>query len=289
MIGGPATGIANPRSCYHCTMMSNDVPRRPTALFLSHGGGPLPLLGDPAHDEMVQSLRSLAANTERPAAIIVVSAHWEERAATITSAASPGIIYDYYGFPPESYEIEYPAPGNPDLASRLRACLQDSGITAALDGDRGFDHGLFIPLKIMYPEADIPCVQLSLLGSLDPAEHIALGEALSDIGGDRALVIGSGFSFHNMKAFFGSGAGRPDERNEAFERWLIDTCSDRGLDEAERARRLLAWESAPHARYCHPREEHLLPLHVCYGMTKRPAEAVVELTILNKKASFFLW
>jgi aromatic ring-opening dioxygenase catalytic subunit (LigB family) len=112
---------------------------------------------------------------------------------------------------------------------------------------------------------------------------------MSGIGGDGVLVIGSGFSFHNLKAFFGGGAGRPDERNEAFERWLIDTCSDRGLDEAERARRLLAWESAPHARYCHPREEHLLPLHVCYGMTKRPAEAVVVLTILNKKASFFLW
>jgi len=141
----------------------------------------------------------------------------------------------------------------------------------------------------MYPEADIPCIQLSLLDSLDPAEHIALGEAMSEIGGDGVLVIGSGFSFHNLKAFFGSGASQRDERNEAFERWLIEACSDRGLDEAERTRRLLAWESAPHARYCHPREEHLLPLHVCYGMIKRPAEAVVELMILNKKASFFLW
>jgi 4,5-DOPA dioxygenase extradiol len=270
-------------------MNGDDVPRRLTALFLSHGGGPLPLLGDPAHEDMVRSLRSLAAATERPAAIVVVSAHWEERVATITSAASPAVIYDYYGFPPESYEIEYPAPGSPALASRLQACLQDKSVTAALDGERGFDHGLFIPLKIMYPEADIPCIQLSLLDSLDPAEHIALGEAMSEIGGDGVLVIGSGFSFHNLKAFFGSGASQRDERNEAFERWLIETCSDRGLDEAERTRRLLAWESAPHARYCHPREEHLLPLHVCYGMIKRPAEAVVELMILNKKASFFLW
>ena len=270
-------------------MMSNDVPPRARALFLSHGGGPLPLLGDPAHEEMVQSLRSLAASTERPAAIIVVSAHWEERVATITSAANPGIIYDYYGFPPESYEIQYPAPGNPDLASRLQACLRDNGREAALDGERGFDHGLFIPLKIMYPEADIPCIQLSLLDSLEPAEHIALGEAISEIAGDGVLVIGSGFSFHNLKAFFGSGASQPDERNEAFETWLIDTCSDRNLDEAERTRRLLAWESAPHARYCHPREEHLLPLHVCYGMMNGPAEAVVELNILHKKASFFLW
>ena len=270
-------------------MTSNGVPRRPSALFLSHGGGPLPLLGDPKHEEMVQALRSIAADTERPAAIIVVSAHWEEPVATITSAASPGIIYDYYGFPPESYEIEYPAPGKPDLASRLQACLQENGIAAALDSERGFDHGLFIPLKIMYPEADIPCIQLSLLGSLDPAEHIALGAALSATGGDGVLVVGSGFSFHNLKAFFGRDASEPDERNEAFERWLIDTCSDRHLEEAERARRLLAWESAPHARYCHPREEHLLPLHVCYGMMNRPADAVIELNILDKKASFFLW
>ena len=270
-------------------MTSNGFPSKPKALFLSHGGGPLPILGDPSHAEMVQELRSIAAAIERPRAIIVVSAHWEERVATITGAASPGIIYDYYGFPPESYEIRYPAPGDPDLADRLRAALQEQGMEAALDSERGFDHGLYIPLKIMYPEADIPCIQLSLLGSLDPAAHIALGEAASAICGDGVLVIGSGFSFHNLKAFFSRDAALPDEKNEAFERWLVDTCSNPGLDEAERASRLLAWESAPHARYCHPREEHLLPLHVCYGIAKRPAAAVVELGILNKRASLYLW
>lgn len=270
-------------------MSSTEIPRRPSAIFLSHGGGPLPLLGDPAHEEMVQSLESIAAEIEQPEAIVMVSAHWEERVATITNAAHPGIIYDYYGFPPESYEIQYPAPGNPDLARRLQECLRENGVTAALDGERGFDHGLYIPLKIMYPEADIPCVQVSLLESLDPGEHIALGEAMAAISGDGVLIMGSGFSFHNMKAFFGSGVSQVDERNEAFERWLIDTCSDRGLDEAQRARRLLDWERAPHARYCHPREEHLLPLHVCYGVTKRAATAAVELNILDKKASFYLW
>ena len=270
-------------------MLRNGIPSQPTALFLSHGGGPLPVLGDPSHAEMVRELRAIAASIDRPRAIIVVSAHWEQRVATITSAASPGIIYDYYGFPPESYEIEYPAPGNPDLADRLRTSLEDNGITAALDGERGFDHGLYIPLKIMYPEADIPCVQLSLLGSLDPAEHVALGEAMRDNGGDGVLVIGSGFSFHNLKAFFSSDASLPDAKNAAFERWLIDTCSSRDLDEAERASRLLAWDRAPHARYCHPREEHLLPLHVCYGIAKRAAAAVVELSILNKRASLYLW
>lgn len=258
-------------------------------MFLSHGGGPLPLLGDPAHEEMVESLRAIAAAIQRPRAIIVVSAHWEQRVATITSAARPPIIYDYYGFPPESYEIEYPAPGNPGLARRLRSCLQQSGFNAELAGDRGFDHGLYIPLKIMYPEADIPCIQLSLLDSLDPADHITLGEAMSNIGGDGVLVIGSGFSFHNLKAFFSRDASLPDDRNEAFERWLFETCTARELEEAERSRRLRAWESAPHARYCHPREEHLLPLHVCYGMSRRRAAASRELRILGKKASFYFW
>lgn len=270
-------------------MSGNGIPHRPTALFLSHGGGPLPLLGDPAHEEMVACLESIAANIARPKAIIVVSAHWEERVATITSAAAPGIIYDYYGFPPESYEIRYPAPGNTDLATRLQSCLQKSGMAARLDDDRGFDHGLFIPLKIMFPEADIPCIQLSLLESLDPADHIALGEAMSGVVGGETLVIGSGFSFHNLKAFFSKDASQPDAGNTAFEGWLIETCTSRELGETERARRLTAWETAPYARYCHPREEHLLPLHVCYGITRRPAEAVFELNILNKMASLYLW
>jgi 4,5-DOPA dioxygenase extradiol len=270
-------------------MTSKGIPPRPRALFLSHGGGPLPVLGDPSHEEMVRELRSIAANIERPRAIVVVSAHWEERVATITSAARPGIIYDYYGFPPESYKIRYPAPGDPGLATRLRSALHAHGMVAVLDGERGFDHGVYIPLKIMYPGADIPCIQLSLLDSLDPATHIALGEAISDTCSDGVLVIGSGFSFHNLKAFFSGDASMRDAKNEAFERWLIDTCSSHDLDESERTGSLLAWDSAPHARYCHPREEHLLPLHVCYGIAKRAAVAVVELGILNKRASFYLW
>ena len=284
----------NPRKpggagCYHWPMTTGQIPRKTSALFLSHGGGPLPLLGDPAHEEMVEGLRAIAATIDRPEAIIVVSAHWEEKVATITAGERPDIIYDYYGFPPEAYEIRYPAPGHPGLAGRLDACLRHNGVAAELDAGRGFDHGLFIPLKIMYPEADIPCIQLSLLGSLDAAAHIELGAAMSEMRRDGVLVIGSGFSFHNLKAFFSPDASRPDDRNDAFERWLIDTCSSPDLDEAERSRRLVHWEEAPHARYCHPREEHLLPLHVCYGMAKRAAAAVMEMRILNKNASVYLW
>ena len=172
------------------------------ALFLSHGGGPLPLLGDPAHTEMVYCLQEIAETIVRPSAIIVVSAHWEAENATVTSGDSPGLIYDYSGFPPESYEIKYPCPGHPSLAISIMKQLGKAGINAHADDARGFDHGLFVPLKIMYPDADIPCVQLSLIKGLDPLAHINLGRALQDLADSSTLLIGSGFSFHNMNAFF---------------------------------------------------------------------------------------
>jgi aromatic ring-opening dioxygenase catalytic subunit (LigB family) len=167
--------------------------------------------------------------------------------------------------------------------------LERNGVNARLDVERGFDHGLYIPLLLMYPDADIPCIQLSLLTSLDAAEHVRLGEALSGLTGAGLLVLGSGFSFHNLRAFFGKDALAPDTRNQAFEDWLIDMCTNPSLDEQERTERLVHWDRAPAARYCHPREEHLLPLHVCYGLAKRACSAHCELTIMGKKASTYFW
>ena len=141
----------------------------------------------------------------------------------------------------------------------------------------------------MYPEANIPCIQLSLLKSLNPAEHIKIGSALSSIKYDDLLIIGSGFSFHNMRAFFETDTVESTTMNEKFEQWLIDTCSNPDIDETERHRRLENWEDTPHARYCHPREEHLLPLHVCYGVTQSYCTKYFELRILNKKSSLYLW
>ena len=132
-------------------------------LFLSHGGGPLPLLGDPGHAEIGTTLQKISAAIEKPSAIIVISAHWEEEQPTITQAAQPALLYDYYGFPEESYEITYPAPGNPELASKVYSVLQVHDLKPKLDAIRNFDHGLFVPLKIMYPQADIPCIQVSLV------------------------------------------------------------------------------------------------------------------------------
>jgi 4,5-DOPA dioxygenase extradiol len=257
-------------------------------LFIPHGGGPLPLLGDPGHRQLVKFLQSISSSIPTPSAICVISAHWEKSIATITSGESPSLIYDYYGFPPETYAIQYPAPGSPGLAHQILSALQQNGIDARLDAQRGFDHGLFVPLKLMFPDAAIPCVQLSLLKNLDPAAHLKIGEALRPLRRDNILFIGSGFSFHNLQAFFTGDKGL-DEQNSAFEEWLIETCTDPKLSSAERTSRLIVWEQAPGARYCHPRAEHLLPLHLCVGLSGQAAELIFDGEVLGKKTCSFLW
>ena len=257
-------------------------------LYFPHGGGPLPLLGDPGHTNMVDFLRRITPRLGEPSAIVVISAHWEESKATITGGANPPMIYDYYGFPEESYRIQYPAPGNPTLAEIMYGLLKKSGIQANLDGQRGFDHGLFVPLKIMYPEAHIPSVQLSLIEGLDPAAHLRLGASLAELREKNVLILGSGFSFHNMRAFF-SNHGEPDSKNEAFQDWLVETCADKNLSREAREEKLVGWKEAPSARYCHPREEHLIPLHVCCGIAGSPAEVVFDGEVLGKRAIGFLW
>jgi len=266
----------------------NSVGPRAQIVYFSHGGGPLPILGDPSHQAMVEFMTRLPAQLARPEAILVISAHWEEDAATVQAAAEPPMLYDYFGFPEEAYAITYPAPGDPALAERITGLLAQNNIPARLDAGRGFDHGLFIPLKLMYPAADIPALQLSLVRGLDPTMHLALGRALRGLLQDNILVIGSGFSFHNMNVFFRERAGAVDAANDAFQDWLIETCTG-PWSQAEREQRLADWAQAPSARYCHPREEHLLPLHVCAGMAGRPGEVVFDDQILNKRGVAFVW
>ena len=261
----------------------------PKSIFISHGGGPLPLLGDPQHDEMVTALKHVASTIPRPEAIVVVSAHWEAAMPTITATDKPALIYDYFGFPPESYAIQYPCVGAPTLANELHRLFTSRNIDANLDEERGLDHGAFVPLKIMYPEADVPCIQVSLVDSLDPATHIDMGRALESLHQHNVLLIGSGFSFHNLQAFFAPNTPESVRQNEAFENWLHRTCSDQQLSETERRNALICWEDAPDARDCHPREEHLLPLHVCYGAAQTHCSERVELTIMHKKSSIYLW
>ncbi len=262
---------------------------RATVLFIPHGGGPLPLLEEPGHAGMNRFLRAYPASIAKPDAIVVVSAHWEAPVVTITAGERPPLIYDYYGFPPQTYEYEYPAPGHPALAARIRASLAEAGIEARLDRSRGFDHGLFVPLMLMYPAADIPCIQVSLDASLDAAVHVRIGKALASLRGENLLLLGSGFSFHNLRAMLGRRDGSEDSKNRDFENWLSETLGDPALDEAERERRLCDWEAAPHARYCHPREEHLLPLQVCYGIGQGAARRVFQEPVAGFVASAYEW
>jgi 4,5-DOPA dioxygenase extradiol len=257
-------------------------------VYFSHGGGPLPILGDPGHRAMVEFMTRLPERLARPAAILVISAHWEENMATLLGAAAPPLFYDYYGFPDEAYQVTYPASGSPALADRIVDLLAEKNIPARIDRERGFDHGLFIPLKLMYPRADIPSLQLSLLRGLDPTAHLGLGRALRDLDREDLLVIGSGFSFHNLRAFSWQENGEPDPANDLFQDWLIETCTG-PLTQEQREQRLIDWVRAPSARYCHPREEHLLPLHVCQGMAEGPAEVVFDDRILGKRSVAFLW
>ena len=257
-------------------------------VYLSHGGGPLPILGDPGHQAMVDFMVKLPERLRKPEAVLVVSAHWEETAPTLLGAEAPTLFYDYYGFPDEAYTLTYPAPGAPALARRIADLLGQSQIPARIDTLRGFDHGLFIPLKLMYPEADIPCVQLSLVRGLDPALHVALGAALRPLKQENILVVGSGFSFHNPGAFSWGADHAPDSANDAFQDWLVETCAG-PLPQTERERRLMDWQEAPSARHCHPREEHLLPLHVCVGMATGPGVTIFDDHILGKRSVAFLW
>jgi aromatic ring-opening dioxygenase catalytic subunit (LigB family) len=237
---------------------------------------------------MVDFMRDLPSHLRKPDAILVISAHWEEEVTTVMNGEAPAMFYDYYGFPEAAYEITYAAPGSPALANRIVEILNKKKIPVRTDAQRGFDHGLFIPLKLMYPEADIPALQLSLLRELDASKHITLGNALRELMKENILVIGSGFSFHNMQAFSWRGTSTPDPANEAFQNWLIEVVSN-VPSQKEREERMVAWTEAPSARYCHPREEHLLPLHVCLGMADKTAKLIFDDAILGKRAVAFLW
>jgi aromatic ring-opening dioxygenase catalytic subunit (LigB family) len=234
-------------------------------LYLPHGGGPCFFMewtmGPPdTWDRTAAWLRSISASLpEAPRALLVVSAHWEAGVPTVTTADAPPLFYDYYGFPPHTYELKWPAPGSPQLAERVRALLGAAGMESCADAKRGFDHGVFVPLKVAYPDAKIPTVQLSLRAGLDPAEHIAIGRALAPLRDEGVLIVGSGMSYHNMRGFMQPGSLAHSER---FDAWLAKTVAE---PPAERDAELAAWPKAPSARETHPREEHLLPLMVTAG------------------------
>ena len=246
---------------------SDSLSRMPT-WFIPHGGGPCFFMDwNPldAWDKMASFLKGLASTLPRkPSSIIVVSAHWLESKVSVTGAEKPELIYDYYGFPAHTYKLKYPASGNPELAKEIVDALGDADIPARIDISRGFDHGMFIPMMLMFPDADIPVVQLSLNSNLDPHAQFKLGQALENLRDKGVLIIGSGMSFHNMRGY---GDPHFGPISDEFDEWLTHTVES---DSKERSKALLDWERAPGARLCHPlrQEEHLLPLILVAGAAK---------------------
>lgn len=242
--------------------------RLPT-YFISHGGGPWPWMKPQmggTYDQLEAALARMPADLGRtPRAVLMVSAHWEEAQFTVQTNPAPPMLYDYGGFPDFTYQIQYPAPGAPDVAMRVRAVLADAGIASQEDAARGFDHGMFSPMAVIYPKADVPVLQLSLKRGLVPADHLALGRALAQLRDEDILIIGSGLSYHNLRNF-GPAARAP---SAAFDAWLDSTLAM--ADAATRSSTLAAWEQAPAARLAHPREEHLLPLMVALGAAENEA------------------
>lgn len=238
--------------------------RMPT-FFIPHGAGPCFFMDWNPPDEfdaMAAFLRAIAATLPQPPrAILVVTAHWLAPQVTVGSAARPGMIFDYYGFPPHTYTLAYPAPGEPALAARVAGLLDAAGVAVATDAERGFDHGTFIPLMLMFPTADVPVVQLSLRQDLDAEAHLQVGAALAPLRDEGVLIIGSGMSWHNLRA---RGDARNGPVSEVFDAWLGAAVE---ADPDTRRAALADWENAPGARLCHPpgAEEHLLPLMVSAG------------------------
>lgn len=229
--------------------------------FISHGGGPWPWIADmrAMFTNLEASLKAMVADLPQPPrAILMISGHWEETEAAIMAHPRPPMVYDYHGFPPETYHVQYPAPGAPDLAQRSLDLLRSAGIAAHLNHSQGYDHGTFTPMVVMYPKADIPLFQISLLKSYDPAAHMAIGRALAPLRNEGVLIVGSGLSYHNLR-MFGPAAKVP---SEAFDTWLGQALA---AEPAARTRLMLDWEAAPYARICHREEDHLVPLFVALG------------------------
>lgn len=235
------------------------------ALFIPHGAGPCFFMDwNPpgTWDGMAAFLSGVATSLPvRPRAVLMVSAHWRTPGFSVTAAERPALIYDYYGFPPHTYELSYPAPGAPALAARVHGLLSDAGLESRSDAARGFDHGMFVPLKLVFPEADIPVAQLSLRADLDPAAHLAAGQALAALRQEGILIVGSGMSFHNMRGY---GDARFTAASEVFDDWLTRAVES---PEPQRLAALGHWAQAPHAHQCHPEgeQEHLMPLLVAAG------------------------
>ena len=257
--------------------------RFPSA-FISHGGGPCFFMDwDPPHewDRLREALASLVAGLPAtPRAIVMVTAHWETEVFEIAAGSAPELIYDYWGFPAHTYELTHRAPGDPALATEIDALLTAAGIAHRVDPTRGWDHGVFIPMKVMDPDATIPIVAVSVRSDFDPLAHLELGRALAPLRDRGVFIVGSGFSFHNFAKF-----GAPEA--QIFDDWLQEVMTS---DAVTRWDALAHWTDGPTARIAHAREEHLLPLMVAAGAADDvPARRFFSGRVLNTPTSCWLF
>jgi 4,5-DOPA dioxygenase extradiol len=236
------------------------------ALFLSHGAPTLPLDRDhPTH----AFLKRLGTALPRPEAILMVSAHWDTAVPTLSTAAVNGTFHDFYGFPEELYALRYPAPGAPELARDITKLLRAADFDVQSDAERGLDHGAWVPLLLMYPQADIPVLQLSLQTGAGTRHHLMLGAALKPLRARGVLVVGSGGATHNLREFFRPTPGLDASYVPEFTQWLADTLARRDLDALAEYR-----QRAPQATRAHPSEEHFLPLLVAAAAGDAPGERI---------------
>jgi aromatic ring-opening dioxygenase catalytic subunit (LigB family) len=258
--------------------------KKQPSLFIPHGGGPCFFMPDPDHiwTGMAAFLRQLADTLpEPPKAIILVSAHWETNGFAFTGAENPELIYDYFGFPPDTYQLSYDVDGAPALAASAANLLTAAGLTASVDPGRGLDHGVFVPLKLVFPDADIPLIEMSVEKNLDPALHIAAGRALAPLREAGVLIVGSGMSFHNMRGY---GDPRATAPSQAFDQWLTNAVEQTGH---ERARSLNDWGTSPSGRFSHPQAEHLLPLMVAAGASETAGKRIYSELVMETAISAF--
>ncbi|KAI8916017.1 Extradiol ring-cleavage dioxygenase, class III enzyme, subunit B [Gorgonomyces haynaldii] len=239
------------------------------SIFVPHGGGPMPVLGHPSHTDLIQFMKTKARSwLGNPKAVVLVTAHWETDQVAISSADKHPLLYDYYNFPPEAYKITYQAPGSSSVAQKVRDLLQKSGIESSFDSKRGWDHGVFIPLKLMAPEESIPVVQVSVLANQNPKQLAEYGRALAPLLQEDIAIVGSGMSFHNMPRFFdGNVTG-----NKEFEQKLLQVAK---LPVEERLKELEQWRSWPGAYDCHPKgaAEHFSPFIVAAAAGSKFSDA----------------
>ncbi|MBI2319057.1 MAG: dioxygenase [Betaproteobacteria bacterium] len=225
------------------------------ALFVSHGAPNVVL-----HEGPVRNFfRSLGKQLERPRAIVAVSAHWEARTPTVNASEHPKTIHDFFGFEPPLYEMTYGAPGAPELARRIERLLAGAGMRAALDSARGLDHGVWTPLMLMYPQADIPVTQVSVQPFESTRHHFLIGQALRELRAEGVLVLASGNATHNLRAMQPEGS-EPPAWVSAFALWLRQAIAGGNTEDLLDYRR-----AAPFAARNHPTEEHFLPLFATIG------------------------